>query len=310
MDILADILRAQRLRGTVYFRADFRKPWGLDIQGGEFANFHIVAKGRCWLRTGDGTAVRALDEGDVVMFPHGDPHALLHAPEAVATPASQLLRDSATGSQASDGRVFGGTGSVTTTLICGHFEYDRRFAHPLFESLPSVVLVHATQHGRADWMTAAAQLASAESTLQRPGVGVVVDRLAEALLAQALLGYVDEMPQSEARSFLAAIQDRSIGHVLAMMHRDVNRDWTLDGLAKAGGVSRSVFAERFRALVGDSPMVYLARWRMMKARELLLDTNLSMAQVADAVGYQSEFAFGKAFKRQFQVSPGAVRHAS
>lgn len=311
MDILTDILRAQRLRGTVYFRADFRQPWGLDIQGGEFANFHIVARGRCWMRTRDAEGVRVLEEGDVVMFPHGGAHALLHAPDATAVPASQLLDGGgATAPDDTGCRVFGGGGAVTTTLICGHFEYDRRFPHPLFESLPPTMHVSAARHGRAAWMATAGQLASAESALQGPGVSVIVDRLAEALLVQALLAYVDEMPQLEVRSFLAAIQDRSIGRVLEMMHHDINREWTLSELAQAACVSRSVFVERFRAMVGDSPMVYLACWRMLKARELLLDTSWSVAQVADAVGYKSEFAFAKAFKRRFQLAPGAMRRPS
>jgi AraC-like DNA-binding protein len=307
MDVLADVLRALRLRGTVYFRADFREPWGLEIRGGEFANFHIVAQGQCWLRTGESPTLQALEPGDVVIFPRGDPHALLQAPGAEAVPASTLISGDATAGDDAEGRVFGGPGPVTTTLICGHFEYDRRYPHPLFETLPVIVHVRASEHGNADWLATAGRLVAAESAASRPGAGAVVDRLAEALLIQALLGHLDSMSQPEANSFLAAIQDRCIGHALALIHRELARDWTLDELARAAGVSRSVFTERFRALIGESPMVYIARWRLLKARELLLDTSLSVAQVADLVGYQSEFSFGKAFKRLFGMPPGAAR---
>ena len=308
MDILADILRAQRLRGTVYFRADFREPWGLDIQGGEFANFHIVARGKCWLRSGQPSSTRALEEGDVVILPHGSPHALLHAPYAKAVPASNVVASDSDGEDGSGARSFGGSGAVTTTLICGHFDHDRRHPHPLFETLPSVVHVTASKHGDANWLTTAGHLAVAESTANRSGAAAVVDRLAEALLIQALLAYVAEMTKGEASSFLAAIQDRSVGRALNLIHQEITRDWNLSELAREAGVSRSVFTERFRALVGESPMVYVARWRMLKARELLLDTSLSVAQVAHAVGYQSEFSLTKAFKRLFGITPGAVRN--
>ncbi len=302
MDILADVLRAQRLSGTVYFRADFREPWGLDIQGGEFANFHIVAQGSCWLRTA-GEPVRRLERGDVVLFPHGDPHALLHAPDAVAFPAAHVTgADNDRNTQ-----VFGGTGPVTTTLICGHFEHDRSMPHPLLDSLPSLVHVEASTHGNADWLTAVGQLAAAESASRRPGVTALVDRLAEALLVQILLRYVERMSAPEEASFLAAIKDNAIGRVLELIHRDPARDWALDELARAGAVSRSGLTERFRALVGVSPMVYLARWRMLKARDLLRDTSLPIAHVAGAVGYGSEFSFSRAFKRFFGTPPGQAR---
>jgi AraC-like DNA-binding protein len=308
MDILSDILRSQRLRGTVYFRADFREPWGLDIRGGEFANFHIVAQGRCWYRTGRSTQARALELGDVLIFPHGDPHALLHAPHAEALPASQVLVGStAVGEDASKCCVFGGAGAVSTTLICGHFAFDRKYPHPLLETLPSVVHVSASKRSDVEWLITAGRLAAAGSSVDRPGSGVVADRLAEALLIQSLLGYVADMNKLDANSFLAAMQDRCIGHTLNLIHAQVARDWSLSTLAHEAGMSRSVFSERFRALIGESPMVYVARWRMLKARELLLDTSLSVARVAEAVGYQSEFSFSKAFRRIFGVPPGVVR---
>jgi AraC-like DNA-binding protein len=290
------------LRGTVYFRADFREPWGLDIQGGSFANFHIVVQGRCWLRDGPGQE-RPLKSGDVVLFPRGSPHALLHAPGAVAFPAAQVTNVP----EDEPNPVFGGSGAVTTTLICGHFEFDPGVAHPLFDSLPSLVHVEASKHGRADWLAAAGQLAAVESASSRPGVTALVDRLAETLLVQTLLGYVERLSQPEEATFLAAIQDRSTGKVLGLIHEDPARDWTLDELALAGAVSRSVLTERFRALVGASPMVYLASWRMLKARELLRDSSMSIAQVAQAVGYESEFSFGKAFKRVVGIPPGESR---
>lgn len=307
MDILSDVFRAQRLRGTVYFRADFREPWGLDIQGGQFANFHIVVRGRCWLRTDPSAPARALETGDVVLFPNGSPHALLHAPNGAAFPAADVTGNGATSENEADTRVFGGSGSVTTTLICGHFEFDRSVPHPLLDSLPSLVHVEASKHSRAEWLSTAGHLATIESGANRPGVTAIVDRLAEALLVQTLLGHVTAMSHSEQTSFLAAVQDRSVGRVLELIHQDPAHNWSLSELAVAAGVSRSILTERFRVLVGESVMVYLARWRMLKSRELLRDSTMSVAQVADTIGYGSEFSFAKAFKRFFGVPPGQIR---
>ena len=178
----------------------------------------------------------------------------------------------------------------------------------MFETLPSVVHVTASKHGDANWLTTAGHLAVAESTANRSGAAAVVDRLAEALLDPGPTRLRGGDDQGGASSFLAAIQDRSVGRALNLIHQEITRDWNLSELAREAGVSRSVFTERFRALVGESPMVYVARWRMLKARELLLDTSLSVAQVAHAVGYQSEFSLTKAFKRLFGITPGAVRN--
>lgn len=302
LDILPEILRAQRLRGTIYFRANFRAPWGMDIQGGEFANFHIVAQGRCWLRTGPEPPLQ-LEEGDVTLFPHGSAHALLHAPDATACPAAELTN----GEQQGETREFGGDGPVTTMLICGHFQHDRDASHPLLETLPDLIHLKAAQLGHAQWLATAGQLAAMESASQRPGVAAVVDRLAEALLVQTLLGYLGAMSQSEERSFLAALQDNCIGRVLELIHQEPAQDWTLEKLACAGAVSRSVLTDRFRKLVGMSPIAYLARWRMLKARELLRDTSSTIARVAETVGYGSEFSFSKAFKRFYGIPPGQAK---
>ncbi|MBI2517024.1 MAG: AraC family transcriptional regulator [Opitutae bacterium] len=311
MDILSEVLRAQHLHGTVYFRADFREPWGLDIQGGEFANFHIVAAGQCWLRHGPaGTQTCTLLEmGDVVVFPHGSPHALLHAPDATPVPARRLLGQPADKEHPEATPEFGGGGAVTTRLVCGHFAYDRQCPHPLFETLPPIVHVRGSASAGARWLATAGELAAAESSANRPGAAAVVDRLAEALLIQSLLGFVAQLDPMESRSFLAAIQDRSIGRALNLMHTVITRDWTLEELSREAGVSRSVFTERFKVLVGTSPMLYLARWRMLKARGLLRESSLSVAQIADLVGYQSEFSLSKAFKRLFGMAPGAFRNS-
>lgn len=305
MDILSDVLQTLRLRGTVYFHAHFHAPWGMKIPSGQFANFHIVTGGDCWLEAGERNPPVQLSKGDVVIFPHGTAHALLYEPGADVVQAQDLLRAPKTREDLS-GLSFGGQGSATTSLICGHFAYDREVLHPLFETLSACIHIRACETQSTRWISAASELAANISSAgDGPATDAVVDRLAEALFIQALAVHIESM--GEGASFLAAVQDRNIGKALARMHSDIAYDWTLDELAKVALMSRSVFSERFRRLVGESPMFYLARWRMLKARELLKDTKMAISEISNVVGYQSEFAFSKAFKKMVGTTPSAVR---
>ena len=303
MDVLSDIFSALRLRGAVYFRAAFHAPWGMTIPDGRLASFHVVCAGSCWLRVETSGDLVELSQGDIVIFPRGQGHTLLCEPNADAVLAQQLT--SSPKQDVSDNAIaFGGGGSATTSLICGHFEYQRELPHPLFETLPAVVHLRGSD-GDGSWVIAASALAAEVSAAGESTINTAVDRLGEALLIQTLSTYISSREDEE--SFLGAIQDRHIGLVISLMHGDVSHDWNLSELAEAALMSRSVFSERFRRLVGTSPMLYLARWRMLKARELLMDTALPIAEISERVGYRSEFAFSKAFKRNLGETPGAVR---
>ncbi len=284
-DVLSEILEALRLRGTAYFKAEFRAPWGMAIPAKDVAAFHVVVQGSCWLRASGET--RPLRRGDVVLFPEGSSHELVHAPEAEASPAEDLL-----GSGRDEGPTpgYGGSG-LATTLVCGHFSYDRGGLHPFFSALPELIHVSAGDGQHASWVATASQMAAAESTSGQRGAAVVVDRLAEALLLQTL------------RQFL-------VGRALACIHGHPDQKWTVVDLAREAGVFRSGLAQRFRELVGESPMRYLARWRMLAARRLLAGGTLGTAEVAQRVGYESEFAFAKAFKRFFGEGPGSTRRSA
>lgn len=301
VDVLASTLEALRLRGTIYFQADFRAPWGMALPSGDVAAFHVVAHGSCWLRTGSDT--RPLGKGDIVLLPHGTAHELAHAADAEARPAAELLNEPPTTRPT---LAYGGSGSATA-LVCGHFEYDRSALHPFFRTLPDLVHISASDQEQASWLATASRLAATESSSGQRGASAVVDRLAEALLMQTLRLFLDS--SAEPRGFLAAIHDPSIGQSLSSIHGDPARDWSLAELASVAALSRSAFSSRFRNLVGESPMRYLANWRMLVARELLGSAALSVAQVAGRVGYQSEFSFAKAFKRHHGVGPGAVRRS-
>ena len=301
-DVLTDILRSVRLRGTVYFEAAFRAPWGMEIKGGRVANFHIVVDGRCWMRIPSLDVTLTVAPGDLVFLPHGTTHFLTDRPDRNAIPADQLL---ATGPDPTSPQpVYGGTGPATR-LICGHFERDPGSRHPLFTGLPPLIHIAAGDDPAGNWIQAAAGLLVVESRSQGAGARAVVDRMAEALLLKVLRTYADTTPGGTG--FLTALADAGLQRAIESMHREPGRAWTLEALALEAGMSRTALAVRFRQAVGTSPIRYLAEWRMLKARDLLLTTDLTLAAIADRSGYRSEFAFARAFKRIHGLPPGAVR---
>jgi AraC family transcriptional activator of mtrCDE len=301
MDVLSDILQTLRLRGTVYFHARFHAPWGMRIAEGKIANFHLVTDGVCWVKYGEDAHLAKLQRGDMAIFPRGDSHSLLYEKQGAAVPAKELLEAPRSGESLS----FGGEGAATTSLICGHFDYDREFPHPLFETLDAFIHIPRQQISDSTSLTTISELAATLSENDHPGAHAAVDRLAEALFIQALAAHVAS--RQDSAGFLSAMQDRQLGNALNLMHEDIAREWTLAELARTASMSRTVFSARFRALTGEPPMLYLARWRMLKARELLLDTTLTLGRISEKVGYRSEFAFSKAFKRLLGRTPGNVR---
>jgi AraC-like DNA-binding protein len=280
----------------------------MEIPSGPFVNFHVVTHGECWIDTLNPRPPVRLARGDVALFPHGDGHLLLHEPGARAMPAKQMVNRPAC-NNAGDGRGSGGPEPASTSLICGHFEYDSEFSHPLFDTLQSCIRVRTDGSRDCDWLATVSEMAAGISANDsNPAMSAVADRLAEALLIQTLATHVQNMDDQEG--FLVAIRDRHIGKALALMHRNFAHDWTLRELADAALMSRSVFTDRFRKLVGESPILYLARWRMLKARELLSDTNIAIGKISSAVGYRSEFAFSRAFKKLLGMTPGSIRKSA
>ena len=246
-----------------------------------------------------------ISAGELILFPYGHRHALVHVADGEAPPAEQLL--AAEPAPHGERKVYGGEGRATN-LICGHFEYDREGRHPLFASLPPLIHLKSRDTSEAGWLKTASRLAVLESGSQLNGSGAVVDRLAEVMLIQTLRAYAGQL--SKPKGFLAALADHALSASLTLIHTDPAGQWTLNELATRTGVSRSVFAARFKAMLGTTPMQYLTLWRMQKARELLLSEDHAVAEVGELVGYQSEWAFARAFKRVFGKGPGAIRRES
>ena len=302
MDVLSDILRSIHLGGGVYFRCEFSAPWGMELKPTPVAEFHIIVSGNCWLRMAGRSNPIPLQGGDLVAFPHGDAHSLVDAPDGVALPAEEILQG-----QNLDhyGPVRYGGNGLPATVLCGYFQFDRDNPHPLVAALPPLIHIRGADSYDFAWLQTALNFMIHETKAAKPGAEAVVDRLAEVLFVQMVRAYVQ---QSKAPpGMLAAIADKQIGAALQLMHQAPQQPWVLASLAQQVGMSRSAFAARFSQRVGQTPMQYLTFWRMQRARELLAATRLSIAAIAERVGYRSEAAFNKAFKKTVGTGPGAYR---
>ena len=306
MDLLSEILQIVKLRGIVYFHARFQSPWGMEIPAGQFANYHIVTDGECWVKTDSAHEPLLLQKGDMVLFPVGDSHALVDTLQSEVISADKLLNN--VRKTDSNEMIFGGEGSHSTSLICGHFEYQRDYPHPLFETLPPFIHISAGNNPNARWFATASELAAQISGGDSMGKDAVINRLAETLFIQALADYLESI--DSLSSFLVAMQDRNIGLALKSIHDEIAHDWSVTELASIAHMSKSTFSSKFHSMVGEPPIVYLARWRMLKAREMLTDTTMPINMISEKVGYQSEFSFSRAFKKMTGLTPGAARKSA
>lgn len=302
MDALADILSSLRLGGGIYFRCEFSAPWGMNIGETQVAEFHVITRGSCWVKVSGADAPVCLNAGDLVMFPHGHAHLLLDAPETPAMPPAELIGERAIENY---GPVVYGSGGNPANILCGYFEFDRKARSPLMEALPPFIHLKGTDATEFSWLQTTINFISSEIRSVRPGTAAVVNRLVEVLFIQIMRAYVAQTETPPG--ILGAIADPKLGRAMNAMHQRPDHPWSLDALAQQAGMSRTAFAQRFNALARLTPMHYLTMWRMQKAKEMLVSSNMSMLAIAEKVGYQSEASFGKAFKKCMDISPGACR---
>ena len=301
MDTLSDILRTINLTSTVYARANFSAPWGMKLDSGIFAQFHMVVDGECLLDLEDFKEPIRLSAGDIVVFPRGDSHALFDSPHSKSVSGKEVIE-----AIYNKRPLFYGE-SVDTTLVCGHFEFDREVNHPLIAALPSIIHITDTERSHISWLETATNMIMRETDSGIPGSDVVVNRLAEVLFIQIIRAYM--LRGNYTNGFLAALKDPEINKALELIHSAPNDPWTVGKLGREVGMSRSAFSSRFKELVGLAPMEYTTFWRMQKAYEMLKDTDLPLGTIARRIGYISEPAFNRAFKRQFNQNPGAMRRS-
>jgi AraC-like DNA-binding protein len=336
MDVLSEVLRVVRLSGVIHFRGEFRHPWAfsssppemlaarLKVPEGSVTPFHVFVDGSCWVKSGKLPAIR-IETGDVIIFPRGDQHVMASdlgiAPVPIKDIYSQPTKEQITVLR------YGGTGEIAR-FICGFLHSDQQF-DPLLKSLPALLCVRAhdgtlaletlDETGRraqpiehqqeVEWWQASQRYLISESAAPGPGNRAVLARLAESLFVEVLRWQLRYAAQGHG-GWLAGLHDQQVGRVLSLLHALPDRPWTVDELAKEAAISRAALAKRFVDLVGQSPIQYLVAWRMHLARHLLRESTLGIGEIAGRVGYESEAAFNRAFRRLVGSPPATWRQAS
>jgi AraC-like DNA-binding protein len=304
-DVLTEVLSTLGIEGRVFCRSELSAPWSLALSPGGFAHFHVLERGEAWIRPEGESAAIPLASGDLVILSHGGGHVLCDNPQTPPVPLDRLLPEN----QAGHPVIRHGGGGAETQLICGSFQFENAVESPLLSLLPS--LIHLRGHGSEaeEWLASTLRLLAFEARQARPGAKAVISRLTEIIFVQAVRAWMENQPAGQG-GWLGALRDPQIGAALELIHREPERSWSVSTLAREVAMSRSPFAARFTALVGEPPLAYLTRWRMHRAARLLQSDNLPVGEVAERVGYESAAAFSKAFKRRFDMAPSAYRHAA
>ncbi len=301
IDVLADVMEANRTDGAVFARVRFRSPWALRCDAAPLAGFHIVARGSCAIRLDGDDDVVHLDAGDVSLVTQGQGHDLFDGPGARTTPLGELIEQIEPGTI---GHLALGGDGAETILVCGGYLFREPGPHPVLSTLPPVLHV---RHDRVDAsMRRIVEELVREVATPRHGAKTVVNRLVDVLLIHLLRAWVDEQ-EPGSLGWLAGLRDPAVSVALQRIHHDYARRLTLTELAAECGLSLSTFKQRFRELVGEAPGSYLGRHRLETAARLLRDTDHAVGVVAAMVGYGSEYAFNRAFHRQHGLSPGRYR---
>lgn len=320
-DALSDVLRAVRLTGAVFFNLDVKAPWVAETPtatecvpfvmpgAGYLIEYHVITRGSCWAGLTDDTPVR-LETGDIIVFPQGDAHVLSSRPGMRFKPDMTTF-EGADKAQLPFLLQFGGEGPDEAGVVCGFLGCDARPFNPLLSALPRFLHLPAASPHRSAWLNHIVQAAIDESVNKRSGGESVLGRLSELMFIEVVRSYIQTLSTGET-GWLAGLADKHVAAALNAMHGKPSQGWTLEDLAKLAGLSRSAFAERFTQVLGQPPIQYLAEWRMQLATGLLTNTKDSIAQIATQVGYESEAAFSRAFKKLIGSPPAEWRrtHAS
>lgn len=301
---LTDMLRGLRLDGVDYGRCDLGEPWAVLFPAQEAARFHFIGRLGCWLFSPSRQWLE-LKAGDALLLPRGAEHILASAPGVHAVPIESYsvepLQDNVYA-------VSNGSQGAKTLLFCGSMHFNLGGSHPVLAMMPEMMRARdlmADEPGIPHLLEAMAS----EATGNRAGSGGMLARLADVLAASIIRSWV-ENGGGGATGWTAAIRDRDVGRVLVAIHRQPDRNWTVEALAREMGASRSAFAERFTSIVGETPARYVARLRMHLARQWLVEDRMRVSVVAARLGYESEASFSRAFKRIVGTAPSHLRTVS
>ena len=307
LDLLSDILTNLSMRGTLYFRTSFTKPWGVAVPRYEnVARFHFAHRGSCLVKVDGQKDPVALAQGDLVIIPHGSAHDLYcgHEPERTVMPLDVVLEKS--GFDGSGVLVYGGEEPQSETqLICGHFSFEPNSRHILMERLPPYI--HLTNYGEdaGRWMEATLRVIGEEAGGRKMGGDLIALKMSEAILAQAIRSFIESGAAQDCA--LGAFSDKNLARAMDAFHKAPAERWTVELLANAAGMSRTGFAVQFQKQMLMSPMEYVTSWRMEIAKKVLQQGNTSLTDAAESAGYASDSAFARAFKKETGQTPAGFR---
>ncbi len=280
MEVLSEILRSMRLQGSVYFCDYLKAPWSMEFKDTSSASFHLVRRGECWVMSGD--RKECLGPGDLVFIEPSRDHVLASHPPGQDPPSAE----------------------TQTLLLCGYCEFVQETLTPLLDVFPSLTIVRDEELLKHPWLKSTLDQLSGEYLSQKPGSELVVDRLTEVVLVELIR---INFGRGEQGRFIAALSDKRIAKALQHLHNTRQITWTLEKMAAKVGMSRAAFAKRFKELVGQPMFGYLTMLRIQRAKELLQDKKLPLYEVASRVGYESDLAFTKTFKKHTGTTPVRYR---
>jgi AraC-like DNA-binding protein len=314
MDALSEILRVITLDSAVYFNAEFREPWCLASpdartlapilgqRAGHVIIYHFLSEGRAYVQLPDGERVD-LSPGDLAAFPHGHPHRLGGGARVSPIDAGAALPGVL--ERGLELMRLGG-GGAPSRFICGFLACDPQLGHAFLGGIPPLVKVNVRADASGRWLEDSLKFSVVQAANREPGASAMLAKLSEVVFAETLRRYLRELPQGQT-GWLAGARDAEIGRALTLLHHRQAHPWTLAELARETGLSRTVLSERFRHFLGEPPMAYLTRWRLRLAARALISGSRSVAEIASDVGYESEAAFNRAFKREFGMPPARYR---
>lgn len=311
-DVLSDVLKVVRLTGSIFLKGSFGVPWAVASSGRAIASmlqpgakhvtmFHMVADGRLEVEL-PGEDPVALEAGDLMLLPFGNRH-ILRQGNAPVVEAEEICVDL---KSEGVGILKYGDGLERTQLVCGFVQSGDLFFNPVFRGLPPLIVEHTSKEPVTSLLANTARHLADEVAALRPGSRDMLGRLMEMLFVEMLRRYVARLAP-EGAGWLGALNDPVVARALHVIHANPMEDWTVESLAMRAGTSRSVLAERFKATLGQPPMQYVSAWRLQLAMDMLRERRRSIAEIAAEVGYESEAAFNRAFKRHLGVPPGAWR---
>ena len=314
MDVLSEVLKVVKLQGALFYNGEFSSPWCVNASSAralarQFAPsaehvimFHLLTEGRAFVRLETGERDE-LVAGDLVTIPHGTPHVMGNGRSMNAVNDSEALAEII--QHGLNPWRIGGGGEITK-FVCGYMACDPELSKVFLAGLPQLFKVSIRNDAAGQWLENSIRFSVDHSKTLSAGGEAVLAKLSEVVFIEALRAFIARLPE-EQTGWLAGARDREIGKTLALMHRQPEHPWTLADLAKEVGISRSVLAERFRHYLGETPIAYLTRWRLQLGAQMLRSTNYSVAQIAAEVGYESEAAFNRAFKRDYGAPPARFR---